>query len=110
MARIHYNGGDCGGQIVDVPDTFRSDSIRCGNTIYDLTLVAQGEWLATVPGATKPHPVEPEFDPLDSGAGDDTRDVRFLEAWSGVLHSIGHNLQGGLHRSMQARKRMKAKR
>lgn len=57
-----------------------------------------------------PAPGQTEPGPFGTPVGDDTTDARFLDAWGGLLHAIGHGLQGGLHRSAEARRRMKAKR
>lgn len=85
MARILFHGGPCDGQHVAYDDTVAgTGTVECGGMRYNVTAVAEGEYLATLPGVVvNPAAGLPEEAPEPADA---------LAAWGRLNHALAYKL------------------
>lgn len=109
MADVLFHGGPCDGEHFEVAagSSFTGDLV-CKGTTYRVYQVEPGNFLALLPSAPPPETAAASV-PAPGAPIDVLADVeagRAPSAWRGLTHALGHDLQGGMHRAEQARRRI----
>lgn len=109
MPGVLFHGGPCDGEHLEVPaGTSFTGDLACKGTTYRVYSVGEGEYLALLPSVPPPPTLTgglPDAGP-PSDVLADVEAGHAPGAWAGLTHALGHELQGGMHRAEQARRRI----
>ena len=101
---ILFHGGDCDGKEESLPAALvPHDNAVCGNTVYQVYYLGDGNYLALLPSATPPAPP-----PAPTTTVQPLPDGDVLKAWHGAWTSVARTVPAYVNRVTSIRARIRS--